>query len=444
MIMKKLLSLIVTLLVASLFATSTIATNDYNSYNYETQPNDPIVIVETLQASSTDPFTIEKVEVEGVENPDMVNVERGDKLNIRVELLGHTHAEDVKVKAWIGGYEYEDVEDSTSLFDIEPNVTYVKNLVLEIPNDIDASKSYKLHIEAFNDQDSVRKTFRIQVEPQRHYLNFVDVIFNPGLSVKNTQPLFVTVRVENLGDKKEEDVRVEVSIPELGLLQRTFIDELVSVEDNGDDDEETSSSSDTLLLDLSNVQPGTYNLRVKVDYNRGHDFIAQIYPLTVTSALAKPGEVKDLIVQSVTSSMDLTQGGSATYIFSLANLGTTSRTFNFEVSGQEAWATAKLEPMSLTLLPDSTRDVRLTINAKSDADVGSKVFTVKVKEGSNVVKELQFDSNVKQQKVTSNLASLRSGLEIGFIVLLVILVILGIILAVNKMKGKEEGGETYY
>ena len=42
------------------------------------------------------------------------------------------------------------------------------------------------------------------------------------------------------------------------------------------------------------------------------------------------------------------------------------------------------------------------------------------------------------------MSSLRSGLEVGFIVLLVILVILGIILAVNKLKGKEESGESYY
>ncbi len=423
--MKKLFSFIVTLLlVASLF--TGIATN------VKAQPCPPL----------TDPFVISKVEIEGVENPNLVNVERGDELNVRVELFANCDADDVRVKAWIGGYEYGDVEDSTSLFDVVTNVTYIKNLVLSIPNDIDASKSYVLHVEAFNDQDSDELEFDVQVTPQRHLLNFVDIIFNPGLSVKSTQPLFVTVRVENLGDKKEEDVRVEVSIPELGLSQRTFIDELVSAETTDDDDEETSSSSDTLLLDLSNVPSGTYNLRVKVDYNRGHDFIARVYVLTVLSE--RPIQVaQDLMVQAAATSMSLSQGGSTTYTFSVANLGSTARTLNFEVTGQETWATAKVEPMTVTLLPDSTRSVNVVVTAKSDADVGNKVFTVRVKDGSAVVDELQFDANVQAQR--DNLSSLRSGLEIGFIVLLVVLVILGIILAVNKLRGpKEEGGESYY
>ena len=155
------------------------------------------------------------------------------------------------------------------------------------------------------------------------------------------------------------------------------------------------------------------------------------------------GSVEDLMVTALTSSMDLNQGGSAVYTFSLANLGSEARTFNFEVTGQEAWATARAEPMAVTILQDSTKEVKVTVNAKSDADFGSKLFTVKVKENNEVVQELQLEADIKQPS-TANLSSLKSGLEIGFIVLLVILVILGIILAVNKLKGKEEGGESYY
>ena len=427
--MKKIFSLIVTLLVALSFATGNVFAKDTGSTGSGCNAVDL-------------PFLM-NVEVEGVENPNLVNVERGDNLNVRVELMANANCEDVKVKAWIGGYEYDDIEDSTPLFDITSGVRYVKNLVLEIPYDIDAEESYQLHVEAFNDDHSAPDVeIPIQISAKRHSLNFVDVIFNPGLSVKSTQPLFVTVRVENLGQKKQDDVRVEVAIPELGISQRTFIDELVTVEESEDDDEETSSSSDTLLLDLSNVRPGTYNLRVKVDYNRGHDFIVQNFPLSVLGGRAAGG-VEDLMVTALTSSMELNQGGSAVYTFSLANLGSESRTFNFEVTGQEAWAVAKAEPMAVTVLPDSTKEVKVTVNAKSDADFGSKLFTVKVRENDEVVQELQLEANVKQAG-SSNLSSLKSGLEIGFIVLLVILVILGIILAVNKLKGKEEGGESYY
>ncbi len=442
--MKKLLSLIVMILVAFTFLGNVFAAQ---STDY--QQVQPVVVVDLSNgqtALSADPFTM-KVEVEGVENPNLVNINRGDKLNVRVELLGgNTLAKDVRVKAWINGYEFGDIEDETSIFDVKPNVTYVKNLVLNIPNDISASKKYNLHIEASNDQDTTNRIIPIQVEAKRHSLNFVDVIFNPGLNVRNTQPLFVTVRLENLGDKKEEDIRVEASIPELGISQRTFINELVTHEnDDIDSNKQTSESSDTLLLDLSNVQPGTYTLRVKADYNRGHDSIVQAYLLTVTGAQVSTGGVQDAMVQAAKSSMDISSGGSAIYTFSVANLGDKIRTFNFEVTGQEFWANAQAEPMSVTVLPGSTKDVLVTVNARSDADAGNKIFTVRVKEGSNVVKELQLNANVKaEQPIVDNVSSLKSGLEIGFVVLLVILVILGIILAVNKLKGKEEGGESYY
>ena len=446
--MKKLFNLIVTLLVAAMFATSAFSAqqpgNSYNELGVE--------VVQPSAVTQSDLFEITKVEVEGVEigPTDLINIERGENLNVRVELRGLDNADDVRIKAWIGGYEYDDIEDETSIFDVKKGVTYVKNLVLEIPDDVKTDvkddDSTTLRIEAFNadDDDELEFPITIKVSAKRHSLNFVDVIFNPGLTVKNTQPLFVTVRLENLGDKKEDDVKVEVSIPELGISQRTYIDELVSVEDSNsnDDDEETSSSSDTLLLDLSNVKPGTYDAIVKATYNRGHDVISNDYQLTVTSGSGVSGDSQDLIIQAVQSSMNVNAGGSAIYTFSIANLGSTARTLSFEVAGQEAWSTARVEPMSITVLPDSTRDIQVTLNAKSDADDGNRVFIVRVKDGSTVVKELQFDAAVKSGM--GNISSLRSGLEIGFIVLLVILVILGIVLAVNKMKGKEEGGESYY
>lgn len=453
--MKKLFSLFAILLVALSFISSGIAQAAF----YTTQSNDEKLITEALACET--PFTITDVEVEGVDlstgtDPsDVVNVQRGDSLNVRVEVTGTTgcNSDDVKVKTWIGGYEYDDIEDDTSLFDVTGGITYVKNLVLEIPNDIglddnnndngDNEDTFTLHVEAFNDDDSDELEYDVLIEAQRHYLNFVDVIFNPGLSVKNTQPLFVTVRLENLGDKKEEDVKVEVSIPELGMSQVTYIDELVAMENGNDDDEETSESSDTLLLDLSNVKADTYDLVVSADYNRGHDTISQSYQLVVTGVTGiQPSE--DLMVQAFTSSQNVNQGGSVDYTFSVANLGSESKTLTFEVTGQEAWATAKVEPIALTVLPDSTRDVKVTINAKSDADLGSKIFVVRVKDASGmVVEELQLEADV-QGTSTDSVSDLRSGLEIGFIVLLIILVILGIILAVSKMKGKEETGESYY
>ncbi|MEK6906943.1 MAG: hypothetical protein AABW45_00265, partial [Nanoarchaeota archaeon] len=202
--MNKILSTILFLLVAALFATSVDAV-----------------------------YTFGKVEVNGVDMtavppalPPVVYVERGDSVSILTQFTSNVNANDVRLKAWIGGYEFGDVEYATSLFDVIANTVYSRNLVLKLPDDLDATQDYTLHVQVFDKATDLENEYVLRIARQRHNLNFVDVVFNPGLTVKSDQPLFVTVRVENLGDKKEEDVRVIAAIPELGISQRTFLDDL--------------------------------------------------------------------------------------------------------------------------------------------------------------------------------------------------------------------------
>ncbi|MBL7147712.1 MAG: hypothetical protein ISS82_02705, partial [Nanoarchaeota archaeon] len=242
-----------------------------------------IALVIPALSVSAQSFEIIDVDVEGmsVAEGDIIYVERGDNLNIRVEIKANVSTEDLKVKAWIGGYEYDDIEDISDMFDLDAGVKAAKYLNLEIPEDIDSNDEYTLKIEAYNKYEE-NEWFEItlKIEAQRHNLDIQDVIFSPGLSLDANTPLFVQVRLENLGDKKEEDIRVEVSIPALGITQVDYIDELVAYED--DDDEETSESTDSLYLDLSNAQPGTYTLNVNVEYNNGHSEILESYDLTIT------------------------------------------------------------------------------------------------------------------------------------------------------------------
>ncbi len=387
-----------------------------------------------------------------VDNTDMDGisafyVERGDTLNIRVEVEtvldmveGEVAPKDVRISAEIDGYEYGNVEDISEMFDMEEDVRYVKHLTLSIPNDIDSSLDYDLRIRVYNREESIDESYTLRVKSQRHLLEIVDVLFTPGLNLRADQPLFTTVRVENMGDKKEEDVKVEVSIPQLGRSGATYINELVATEE-GNPDEETSESSDAIYLDLRGAQPGIYDLIVKVEYNNGHDVLTQSYKVSIDGA--SQVTQGNLIVDSTEKVKSTAAGQGVVYKIDIANMGASVRTFSAEVSGLD-WGSYRVDPAMAIVQPGSTGELFVYVSPNQEVE-GQKTFTVNVKEGNTVVKTISFQTNVGESD--GEWDNVLTGLEIGFIVLLIILIILGIILAVTKMGKKDNNeplGESYY
>ena len=132
----------------------------------------------------------------------------------------------------------------------------------------------------------------------------------------------------------------------------------------------------------------------------------------------------------------------------MANLGNEAKTFQFGTAGLETWATSRVDPNLVTVQAGSTAEVFVYVSANDGAELGAKTFSLRVLEDGAVVKEATLTANVV--KKVDTLSSVKTGLEVGFIVLLIILVILGLVIAVSKMKGGDDieeptpGGETYY
>ena len=92
-------------------------------------------------------YNITRVEVNDVLLQGRVlDIERTDSLSIEVELEVSADTDDVRVEAEIEGYEFGDIKDKSEIFDAEAGRTYKKTLTLEIPDDLQASKTYTLRI----------------------------------------------------------------------------------------------------------------------------------------------------------------------------------------------------------------------------------------------------------------------------------------------------------
>lgn len=380
------------------------------------------------------------------------DVERGEVLNIEILINGINNVDDVRVKAEIDGYEHGDIEDRTSLFDVEAGKLYKKTLNLVIPNDIDASETYTLRVEVSDDDNQEEFNVNLHIDEQRHNLGIFDVLVNPSGKVEAGRPLFITARIENLGSMKEEDVKVTASISELGVSTSGYIDELITEkqEDIGtsDDDEENSQSIDLTLRIPDDAASGNYNVKIDVEFNRGNDVVSTTETISINGV---DREESEAVVSIDSTSKDVRANEETAYRLMIANIGDERAVYSVSVDGSDLWANSRVEPSFVTVDPDSTADVKVLLAAKDEASAGSHSFVVRVNEGKTVAREISLNANVVESSVWGGL---RQVLTVIFVLLVVLLVVLGIIIAFKKMSSEgfdEETteptiteGQTYY
>ncbi len=415
----------------------------------------------TAAIAVDDAFTINSVQVDDIKavpGGNAVFVERGQDTIIEVYLTGNEFSDDVRVKAYIGGYEYDDVEAISDIFEVEPGVDYRKVLRLSVPEDLDASDDYTLYVKVYDGDNEIQEDYVLRIQEARHDVVIQDVIVRPGTSIEAGRPLFVTVRAENLGSRKEEDIKVTASIPELGISARDYIDELAANEDsdNNEDneDEESSQSSDELFLRIpDDATTGDYELVVTVEYSRGHKTVSETQTIHVSGSSDSEGSGSEgtgstqanAIVTVDSTSKTAKAGEEVAYRVMIANMDKVSRTFSLEVAGEQLFAEAVVEPAFVTVPADGTGEIIVYVTPNEDAKEGRNSFTARVKTGSEIVSEVSLTTNVEQKGLSGDL---KQALIIGLIVLVVILIILGLIVAFSRMKGDDDlgagEGQSYY
>ena len=177
------------------------------------------------------PVTVDGVLIDNFElSPSDTNVrdmERGQTFALKVKLTATADAKDVEIRSFVTGFEFgrnDPISDSAGPFDVQKGVSYVKTLNLKLPDRVQED-TYRIRvIVGGRDNDEVTKDFRIQVTPASHDVIVKDFSINPQDTVQAGRAILATVRVKNQGDKNENDVKVQVSIPELGVTATPDLD----------------------------------------------------------------------------------------------------------------------------------------------------------------------------------------------------------------------------
>jgi hypothetical protein len=391
--------------------------------------------------------------------------ERGEDLDVSIEFVSLQDAEDVQIMAFMTGYHRghrstDDVFDMTSTFDVDANVSYRKTLSLRIPQDfeIDSGDELKLRVEISDKfSGSYMREYNLKIDALRDSVVIQDVVLDPASSVQAGRGVFASVRVRNMGSRTEESIKVEVSMPALGLRATEYIDELES--------DEATTSEDLFLRIPSCTEEGQYTVIAKVTYADGDEVISTEDTIRVTADEAcdlngdddddngtpSNGNSQDKTVVTVPGKQDVVQGTSGSvYPIIIQNSGKTDRSYELTASALDSWATYRFDPGAFTIVKaGETKTVYLYVTPKADATAGEKVFMVNVKT-SNDEKQIALSANViaSQKEEQPAFGDLTKILEIGVIVLIVLLIVLGLIIGFNKLKDKDEpeevSGQTYY
>ncbi len=239
-----------------------------------------LLIVATGVSANSVPVSIDKAEINGVEiSPfdfNRLSLDRNQEFELKLTLVADEDVKNVEILAFVSGYEYNKVErisDSTPLFDADKDVIYVKRLNLRLPEEVEED-DYKLRV-VISDRngDQVTETYDLKVDVPRHKLKIEDVTLFPGSRVKDNQAVLAKVRLGNKGEKDERDVKVTVSVPDFGLRQTAYLDE---VEVN-----EEESSEELYLKIPKCAKAGDHNMVVEVSYDNDHQKVSTSKTLTV-------------------------------------------------------------------------------------------------------------------------------------------------------------------
>ena len=397
-----------------------------------------------VSALDTTNINVESIRVNGdtVLTTGTLAVEEGQMLEIRLGLISATGATNVEVDAKISGFEYSDevsLSDSTPLFDIAMGTTKYVNLQVEVPRELDAD-TYTLRIRAL-DRDSAAVVWNIPlaIESARNGLDIADVSFSPSTTVKAGRSLLATVLLQNHGERNQNDVKVTVAIPSLGVSAVEYVDVDADTQDVDFED-----VPEMFLPIPANAAAGDYEVQVTADFNR-YNRATQTYTVHVQASELFQPETEDVLVLAVgPEAQNVAAGSKATYAIALDNAGSRSKAYLLSaVTG--SWATTSLSESLVVLEAGRSKVVYVDVTAAENAVAGPQTVTVTVSADGEVLETVSLSANVVAAPVVSSSTDLRSGLEIALIVLVVVLVIVGLIIGFSRLRKDNEGEEqTYY
>ncbi|MFA5142209.1 MAG: hypothetical protein WC471_04535 [Candidatus Woesearchaeota archaeon] len=383
---------------------------------------------------------------------ETIDVERGETLDIKVDLLADEDIDAVEVSAKLKGYEYNDetTTATTGLFDLAADAVKQRHLSLTIPADFEGSTAELALVIEDEDVSIETYTYEVYVSSKRHDLSLDRVLpfdTSSNVVVKAGNFLTMKARIENLGEHEEEDVVFSAAIEGMeGMANDAdfiVLDDAIAAGDK-------ETTEDLYIGVPMCAKPGDYNVVTKLLYNNDKTTVTKSFPIKVVASESNVCVVNAPVASKVVVpevAQAVKAGQTLVLPVTITNAASEAKNYVVSVVVGDMGAVRYNPANAMTVAAGATETMYVYVDVASDA-AGEKVLGLNVKAGNELVKEVTIKANVEgEEGFNMGALGLKRVLEIGLVVLIVLIVLVGLIIGFNKLKDDDEDEEdekSYY
>ena len=266
-----------------------------------------------------------------------MELERGETFEVKVRVKNtatRNTMEDIEINAYISGYEYSDSEKiyaSVRPFDLAYQQEVVKRLTLTMPERADRDQYWLRIVVSGRTGNPVIKNHGIRIQPTDSEVVVADFEISPEDRIRAGGSIIGNVRIKNLGDSSEKDVKVTVKMPEISVYNvpsAHYIEEL---------EEGESASSEFVLRTNACTRPGLYEVVADVIYDGGDKKVTSKKAITITEGTCNQDlvptndgqsevEGKTILAYS-TETQRMVAGSESAYPITVTNTGTSRKSY---------------------------------------------------------------------------------------------------------------------
>ncbi len=266
----------------------------------------------------------------------------------------------------------------------------------------------------------------------------------PADFVYNARAFNTYVTLYNNRDYNIRNLKIRITIPELGIESVQYIDNLKVCD---------AYTVEFFLRAPTCAPLNDYKIIVEASFMNEFG-IFEVIP-GITSIRVIPDQYCEMVLRNnqaigntiidVMEIQDVYKGSEAVFPIRISNREFNDKEYVFSITGTDGWGNARIEPSSLFIVPsESERMADVYIQANEDVAPGERVFVVSIQSDEEIQRFLLI-ANIKEPETPNMMFLWLFTLKTILIIGISLLIIIGLIIGLKKyFKNINKSTQTQY